>query len=620
MSGFPEAGSPKSRSTWLLKQFSSADSYEETWPDLLVDRRPLPERRGWNKTDPVAAVERSNLVTISQLVIKNLVDSSLKRGRQVETGDILPLHQFFIILELVFKHGFKSGRRLMLGGKDLWDLLQQVPRFDPSAEDIVASARELPHIKTNAGRSRVWFRLALMQKKLADYFKVLLDHKDDLLVEYYYPESMLFSEEATLLQGLLVSLNIVDFNIIVKDEELDSQETVIDLSMYLRRKEDIGRLNSQEEEEDVGSSDLQTIIDQKSYIEELNRNLTVNITNLQAKVERMTTKNMLMNEDLSISKRKLKEAEKENLNLLEQLKQAASDTERHQHREMELAVNALEPTAESELESKLRVEGQKIKQIEKELLLERQMKAECEIAMKLMEKDVHEKQDTIISLRSQLEDIKAINLEMYTKLSECKKTIELKTGLINTLEEKTVGLLETMQELDDKFVESEQNLGAARLRIKQLDTTLQERSDGRTELEQDIKIEREWRERLQESSMNDRETIENLKKEMEFLKQVSNDYENIRQENLRVKELNREQDKTLEELGQQLSWTKLQMDSLKRPRCLVHGRRTRKLAPAKAATRSSILQGGNITAGTAVVYSVINVRITKWNFHLVPKN
>ena len=30
-----------------------------------------------------------------------------------------------------------------------------------------------------------------------------------------------------------------------------------------------------------------------------------------------------------------------------------------------------------------------------------------------------------------------------------------------------------MQELDDKFVESEQNLGAARLRIKQLDTTLQ---------------------------------------------------------------------------------------------------------------------------------------------------
>ena len=44
------------------------------------------------------------------------------------------------------------------------------------------------------------------------------------------------------------------------------------------------------------------------------------------------------------------------------------------------------------------------------------MKAEMEMAMKLLEKDVHEKQDTIISLRNQLEDIKDINLEMYTKL------------------------------------------------------------------------------------------------------------------------------------------------------------------------------------------------------------
>ena len=50
------------------------------------------------------------------------------------------------------------------------------------------------------------------------------------------------------------------------------------------------------------------------------------------------------------------------------------------------------------------------------------MKAEMEMAMKLLEKDVHEKQDTIISLRDQLEDIKNINLEMYTKLQVCTNT------------------------------------------------------------------------------------------------------------------------------------------------------------------------------------------------------
>lgn len=44
------------------------------------------------------------------------------------------------------------------------------------------------------------------------------------------------------------------------------------------------------------------------------------------------------------------------------------------------------------------------------------LKSETEMARKLLEKDIHEKQDTIVSLRRQLEDIKQINLEMYNKL------------------------------------------------------------------------------------------------------------------------------------------------------------------------------------------------------------
>lgn len=44
------------------------------------------------------------------------------------------------------------------------------------------------------------------------------------------------------------------------------------------------------------------------------------------------------------------------------------------------------------------------------------LKAETEMAMKLLEKDIHDKQETIISLRRQLDDIKSINLDMYRKL------------------------------------------------------------------------------------------------------------------------------------------------------------------------------------------------------------
>jgi len=59
------------------------------------------------------------------------------------------------------------------------------------------------------------------------------------------------------------------------------------------------------------ASDLQTIIDQKNYVEEINRNLAANVTNYQAKIEKLNNTNLLMVEDLAISKRKFKDAEKE---------------------------------------------------------------------------------------------------------------------------------------------------------------------------------------------------------------------------------------------------------------------------------------------------------------------
>lgn len=54
--------------------------------------------------------------------------------------------------------------------------------------------------------------------------------------------------------------------------------------------------------------------------------------------------------------------------------------------------------------------------VEKELELQISMKQEMEMALQLLEKDIHEKQDNIVTLRQQLDEIKAINLEMYNKL------------------------------------------------------------------------------------------------------------------------------------------------------------------------------------------------------------
>lgn len=70
--------------------------------------------------------------------------------------------------------------------------------------------------RTAMGRARAWLRMALMQKKLADYLKVLIDHKDDILSEYFEPDALMMSEEAIVVMGLLVGLNVIDCNFCVK--------------------------------------------------------------------------------------------------------------------------------------------------------------------------------------------------------------------------------------------------------------------------------------------------------------------------------------------------------------------------------------------------------------------
>lgn len=72
--------------------------------------------------------------------------------------------------------------------------------------------------------------------------------------------------------------------------------------------------------------------------------------------------------------------------------------------------------AVAEIKLQLAEEKNRRLDLEKDLELQSSMRAETEVALKLLEKDIHDKQDTIVSLRKQLEDIKIINLEMYRKM------------------------------------------------------------------------------------------------------------------------------------------------------------------------------------------------------------
>lgn len=68
-----------------------------------------------------------------------------------------------------------------------------------------------------------------------------------------------------------MGLNVIDCNLCVKEEDLDSQQGVIDFSLYLRSSSK----NSPEDDvvEDELSGNMTAVLDQKNYIEELNRHL-----------------------------------------------------------------------------------------------------------------------------------------------------------------------------------------------------------------------------------------------------------------------------------------------------------------------------------------------------------
>uniref|UniRef100_A0A8C9VYE4 RUN and FYVE domain containing 2 n=1 Tax=Scleropages formosus TaxID=113540 RepID=A0A8C9VYE4_SCLFO len=342
--------------------------------------------------DPMA-MERANLLNMAKLSIKGLIESALSFGRTLDS-DYPPLQQFFVVMEHCLKHGLKVKKSFLGYNKSLWGPLEMVEKLCPEAGEIVASVRDLPGLKTPLGRARAWLRLALMQKKLADYLRCLITRKD-LLSDFYESGAVMLEEEGAVIVGLLVGLNVIDANLCVKGEDLDTQVGVIDFSMYL--KNDIDDYRSEER-----NGQIAAILDQKNYVEELNRQLNSTVHSLQGRVDSL---------------------EKSNTKLIEEV------------------VNG--PFRNAALSS-----AAVSQDVENELVVQVSMKQEMELAMKLLEKDIHEKQDTLIGLRHQLDEVKAINVEMYQKMQRSDDSMKQKNDIIARLEEKTNQITATMKQLE----------------------------------------------------------------------------------------------------------------------------------------------------------------------------
>lgn len=62
-------------------------------------------------------------------------------------------------------------------------------------------------------------------------------------------------------------------------------------------------------------------------------------------------------------------------------------------------------------------------ELQKELELQIGLKKEMDMAMKLLEKDTHEKQDSLVALRQQLDQVKNLNLQMFNKAQVLRSVV-----------------------------------------------------------------------------------------------------------------------------------------------------------------------------------------------------
>lgn len=253
-----------------------------------------------------AASERKNLINLTKLIVKDLISSSLAAGRTIDDcQNAVHLNNYFTLIDRVLKHGLKQN---LLSNKSasLWTALDNLPKYLKESTLMSESVRSLTHTKTPDGKIKAWIRLAMMQKKLPEYFNELLANKNILLKDVYHDYAFMLNDEAQVFAGLIIGVNVIDCNFFVKDANFDLMDEIIDLSPYLRAANSFDEdrncvIDDQVDDEAKGLENLTKVLDQKNYLEEWNKRLESTIVDLRTKIKNLEEQNIKLEMETKVN-------------------------------------------------------------------------------------------------------------------------------------------------------------------------------------------------------------------------------------------------------------------------------------------------------------------------------
>ncbi|KAJ8281501.1 hypothetical protein COCON_G00040200 [Conger conger] len=346
-------------------------------------------------------------------------------------------------------------------------------------------------------------------------------------------------EEGSVIVGMLVGLNVIDANLCVKGEDLDSQVGVIDFSLYLKDPQ------SSDSQKDDGK--MTAILDQKHYIEELNRHLSCTVTDLQAKMDSLEKTNSKLIEELTAATDRINALREEQ----DQLRQENTSILQCSRKKEEV----------SRQDSQYKEEKHIRQELERELELQVGLKQEMEVAMKLLEKDTHEKQDTLAALRMQLDQVKTLNLQMFHKAQKKEEeAAHLEDDQPDVRGHEGPGgqdgeLAQEAQE-QQAHKELEGRVEALQRQLSELDTL-------RLGLEAELHGEKQQRQGLQRELQREQDNSAELRTQLQQLQGLQKELQTLSQEKKQLQTTCEEQEQALQEMGLHLSQSKLKMEDFK---------------------------------------------------------
>ena len=274
--------------------------------------------------------------------------------------------------------------------------------------------------------------MSLMGKCIADDFKALVDNKE-LLIDWYELDSIIFTEDAIIIAGLLQSLNALDYNLTSDGSDFDIEGPAIDFSMFLKDGNYLAHPKTSEPEASATDStspntnDFSVLLDQKAYLEELNKKLTQELSQANLAIEQQGLNLKSEKSVKSSLEQKLDNTAKELFELKSVVESSSLvhrkelevitgdlDIERETYQHSRSTLNELYQAVQKQLESELKLR----QELEKELSSQRHLRSESEVATRLLEKNIQEKQDSIISMREQLSETKISLVQMQNKIEE----------------------------------------------------------------------------------------------------------------------------------------------------------------------------------------------------------